>query len=214
MRREGSQYEVIVQINERVILLIDRFHIGQNQELLKEVHKLLHPVTMQTIIRTLRALCLPYSEVDDMLQDAFLKLLEAVGNFRKTRTPSFISFWRVSLYRHLLSNYYCGLRPVQLPEDLQGVQNHTTDKMLVKELLERYLMEFRNDRCLCEILRRRIFDEYPIKQSDLADELRVTQGYISRCETWLRDKIRADYPHLVQENSDGGLASGTGRQNC
>lgn len=211
MRNE--QYEKTVLIDREVVDRIARYKLDADPNLLVEVFDFLLPITSQEVWKVVSKLRLNPDLVEDMKQDSFIKLKEAVGNFDPGTCPVFVSFWRLSLYRHLISAYYTKARVCEEVNDL--VVDTTpcggVDRIFIEELACKYHEEF-NDwtpnyqarvvPMLKAILKHRILssdeDEIYCSQTTLASSFEVTQGYVAKWEEYFLNRMRDEYGEFYE----------------
>jgi len=215
-----DNYEATIELNALVVRYIVTWLETKSNKAIARMFELLKPVTLQEVYSVIKKLSLqPTNYVEDMFQDTFFKLVEALDNYDPNRNPVFITFWRRCAKNFLLSKYYSSQNPVELVTDPQDKkQQDPLDTLLIAELLDHYRAEFvansptvkiKTFDLVRAILTQRIFalPSVQVKQECLAKTFSVTQGYISRWECWLKDKIRADFPEFsCKGESDARLA--------
>ena len=206
MNTKKPGYEATVALDAKVQILIIRYRDTRVPRDIVEAFDLLDPITSQEMTKVINRLFLSHDKRDDMLQDAFIKLKEVVewGTWKPETNPTFVSFWRTVLRRHLLSANHSKTRPAALVDDVAskvpGVLADINARDVLTRLIagmEREFKRYAKDRPLAEaVFRERILTTEPIEQLELATRFGVTQGFISRWEIWMRQKIKADFGHL------------------
>lgn len=198
-----TAYEFVVNLNDQVIALITKFKATGESDLLAQAFAHLAPITHQEITHVLDSLKLQHDHFQDMKQDAFIKFMEAVGNYSQDRCPSFVSFWRISVYRHLLSQYYRKerMRTVSTPASWEPESHdpNVEDTLFTEDLLRLYQIEL--DKRIGKdnpafvmanaILEHRILTspETRVSQKTLANSFQKTQGYVAIWERWIQHEI-------------------------
>lgn len=194
------QYDDALSLNVSIVadILCWREDASErSNELLVKIFDKLADITNQEVRRVLQKLGLSVSTVDDMKQDAFLKLRDLLPYYDIHRCPVFITFWRRCLGNHLLTLYYEQNREWELTADTQveAVPDSTAEKFFVEELTAKYDREFADLPIFLVILQERVLATEDVKttQASIAIRFNKTQGYISRLEKWLRETIKKDF---------------------
>lgn len=201
-------YLASVEINDQLQKLLTEYWVGHDQKILVSIHDLLLPITRQEVMKVIRKCCLSRDLKDDMIQEAWLKLVEAVDyNYDRIRCPVFISFWRTSVYRHLLTKFYTPTKDVAKElgdHDEPCPQNDPSDSIYIEELRASYTEEIKNwtgiytavigPMCLALLNERILVDEeHQTPQDGIARRFSRSQGYVAKWEIWLSEKIREEH---------------------
>lgn len=200
-------YRASVDINEQVQQLLTLYYTSRDQRHLVQIHEVLLPITRQEVMKVIRKCCLSRDLRDDMVQEAWLKLQEAADyNYDRIRCPVFITFWRTSVYRHLLTKFYTPTKDVAKElgdHDEPEPPTDPTDAIYIEELRKKYADEINGwggyyinliPMCLA-LLNERILieEERQTPQDALARRFSRSQGYLSKWETWLALKVREEH---------------------
>lgn len=200
-------YEEALRVNEEVVERALSFQDTEDKvvlnTLLFEIHMLLEPTSKQVAYRICEKACLPADLVSDMVQDAYLRLFDAINSWDYTKNPTFLSYWRSVFHNHLITKYQSQWRHPTLDERVPDTKERdSTDNFLVEEILSFYIRLFSTyepwPRRLCTwILLKRILipPDEAISQKDLAAKLGRCQSYLSQWEKWIRAKIKEDFPN-------------------
>jgi DNA-directed RNA polymerase specialized sigma24 family protein len=113
-----ASYQQTVDTNQLVVGYALGYQQTYDPRYIAGMHELLLPVTKQTAYSVVRSAGLSEDLVDDMTQDAYLRLPDAAISYNWERTPVFVSYWRTTLRNHLISKYSKQWRLSQIPDEL------------------------------------------------------------------------------------------------
>jgi RNA polymerase sigma factor (sigma-70 family) len=197
-----------------LVQLIGQF-LGGQEELLCAIHHELLSVTREVSAKVIRRCSLPRDLTEDMTQDAFLKLRACLRHYEPDRArgnPE--GWWRVVLYRHLLDLYHerhhtksLTEEPTILPTqyDLDRVEQLERDHELKQQMLQE-IQSWRQDKDRMHasiIFQLRVLPVNILqraKQEEVAAQLNRSQFFVSRWESWLRNRLKQLTP---RNDSDG-----------
>jgi RNA polymerase sigma factor (sigma-70 family) len=195
-------YQKVVEANEEIVYLACEYQDSYDSTLIIQIHDLLKPITTSEAVKLVRKAGLPMDLVDDMVQEAYIRLRWAVLAYDYSKNPTFVTFWRTTIRNHLQAEYQRQWRHNTLVSDFPEVNGHEdTDRLVLQELSKKYLCEFSTwpDSTLSQlakdVLLERIivFPEQQTPQKVLAERYGLSQSQISHWESWIRRKIVLDY---------------------
>lgn len=205
-----SDYSEVLDLNLRIIRLIELYRDSGDKGILAEAFALLEPITATEAYATISRLGLRTYDEEDLVQEAWLKFVEVSSKFDSDRCPSFISFWRTSLRNHYIK--YCKRELPNFDPTNDIIDNTSTyDIQLPQSMILDYVAELIAEHIKFPIwdyisipyvnaraillwkLAHRMLGLIKTNQATLAKEYGATQGYISTWEIWLRDKIASAF---------------------
>lgn len=178
------------------------------------IHTLLEATSKQIIFSVLGKAGLSYDLADDMLQDAYIRLRDAVICYQWDKCPVFVTYWRTTLRNHLITNYSNQWRCRLFSEckedkgdetELEFLENsHTPNhiaSLALKELEEKITVRINSwedekyKALSLAILKERILqpEENRTLQKELATRFGIQPALVSHWESWLRDTITSEY---------------------
>jgi len=204
--REGvnEAYEQAVKDNELIVGYALGYQQTQDINYLRGMHELLVPTSRSVINRIIREANLALDLEPDMLQDAYLRLADAVSCYDWYKTPVFITYWRVTLRNHLIDLYRKQWRLRQLPEDYdtKAPEDHDGSSFMlteleheIREVIATATANWKSQKHLA--LAETILKERILKPKDeqtthkvIAAKFQFHPGAISQWEVWMRDLIK------------------------
>lgn len=197
-------YYESVEANEKIVDLAEKFITSQDYAVLLEMFEWLLPTTRQIIERVIEKSGYNRAVFDDMVQESYLRLESACWYFEPETCPVFITFWRTTLDRHLVSHFKKEWRHSALSDSYDAEDRNygilTKSERIVRFLIRietKYSQEFdswddRSSAALAiRILRDRICTKR-VLQSEIAKDFSLSPCQISNWETWIRKKIAAE----------------------
>lgn len=192
-----DSYTRAIEVNDEVVCLVSDYQGKGDHETLLKIFNLLDGVTMQEIISLLKKAGLQKDLIEDMRQDAYLKLRDACIYYNYARCPVFITFWRSSLKNHLIKLYQKRWRHFSLEEERVCDTRVEIDTKPIEDLRDRLIAEFstwkdpRFTALATRILNDRILKDRNDKtpQRLIAEEFEITQAQISNWEKWIKSRI-------------------------
>lgn len=192
-----DSYARAIETNYEVTCLVDAYQGQGDHETLLQIFNLLENVTMQEIISLLKKAGLQKDLIEDMRQDAYLKLRDACIYYNYARCPVFVTYWRQSLKNHLIKTYQQRWRHFSLEEERVCDTRVEVDTSLLDKIRETLLAEFaqwkdpRFTALGIRVLMDRVLKDQGDKvlQNELAKEFGVTQAQISNWEKWIKSRI-------------------------
>ena len=197
-----------VALNQIAVENVLAHNATGDQDSLCEAFRVLKPVTRKEVRAVIFKLGLSYSSEEDMMQEAYVKFQAWVANFDYDRCPVIVTFWATSIRNHLLSKCRkdvpfasCSFDEIQ---DSTETSAKRMDRLFIQDLLDHYKKEFATWEAgyvklipfVVAILEERILvgPQEQVSQKVLEKRFSVSQGYVSKWETWLYEKIREEFP--------------------
>lgn len=201
-----TPYEETVKLNEQLVKLVVEYKKTKSPQLLSAIAELLLPVTRNEANIVANKLSLPLDVVDDMVQESYFKLTNSLSyeeNWNPEVCPVFITFWKLSVRRFLLTAFHKKRFSTTLQDSddkkprPEQISQSKIDLETIRNTLEQEILSWRKSVSLIplvlDILHFRVLalDDEKKSQQELAKKHNnVSQAFISLWENWIKDEIR------------------------
>lgn len=199
-------YEETVALNDKLVSLVKLYRENPTRETLGMIFELLYPITKQQAIAVCNKLQMPADAVDDMIQEAFFKLVKSLSyaeNWNTDTCPVFVTFWKTSVHRHLLTVFHKKRFSNQLEEAEdersrnQQASEASIDLETIRHEFEQEILSWRQNAdqipLVLDLLHFRVLalpHELKSQESIATKHGNLSQAYVCRWERYLHQEIR------------------------